>query len=150
MSLTVSWTTLSDGERTRDSGDPLGFRAYANRVARRLVPGLTGATARARGFSLLCLGVQLAAQASDETDAGERFQRLERLWIGAQAYRKTTDAVPGIRRARQYIQEEFYPLDRPVLHRSLTAGVCVPTAGPLSTSGCCSRSSPESAWAMRI
>jgi hypothetical protein len=43
--------------QARDTADPLGFRAAAVRVARRLVPALTQSSFRARGFSLVCFGL---------------------------------------------------------------------------------------------
>ena len=136
MALKSAWTA-SSGELTptsRDGGDPLGFRAYANRLARRLVPGLTAATSKTRGFSLLCLGAKIASQADSdgrkvsEDEARETFQRVERCWVAAQVWLLGDDATfPGKRRATRLMEEASatgeFSLTVPLLRSQLSSGV---------------------------
>lgn len=85
--LQLAWSCPApDLSVTRDGGDPLGLRAYANRLARELCPGLTQTTRRTRGFSLLTLGLQFALQSEDEDSANDCFLRFERLFVVAQVH----------------------------------------------------------------
>jgi hypothetical protein len=116
-----------DDLRTRDGGDPLGFRAYANRLAREIVPGLTQATAMTRGFGLLCLALEVAMSQKpiDEPAVRERFLRVERIWVAAEALRTNGEGwFPGKRRAWRLVKGvEEYPVDRPILDQQLSTGV---------------------------
>lgn len=136
MALRTAWTKPIDGHgtSTRDSGDPLGFRACANRLARQLVPGLTQTTSLSRGFSVLCLGLKIARSqkhaTDDETRVRDGFLRFERLWVAAHCHRDGTESVfPGKRTAQLLLDDaelgihDGYPLDRPILTSQLSSGV---------------------------
>lgn len=123
MALKTAWTVSIPDDRgsTRDGGDPLGFRSYANRLARELVPMLTQSTFQTRGFSLLCLGVEVAAKTQSEADAQRAFQHTERLWAAASVFHQGDDApVAGKRRAKHLLVEAEatgeYPLERPLFN----------------------------------
>lgn len=102
MALKTAWTVSIPDDRgsTRDGGDPLGFRSYANRLARELVPMLTQSTFQTRGFSLLCLGVEVAAKTQSEADAQRAFQHTERLWAAASVFHQGDDAPVAGKRPR--------------------------------------------------
>lgn len=129
MALKTAWTVSIPDDRgsTRDGGDPLGFRSYANRLARELVPMLTQSTFQTRGFSLLCLGVEVAAKTQSEADAQRAFQHTERLWAAASVFHQGDDApVAGKRRAKHLLVEAEatgeYPLERPLFSAPFPAG----------------------------
>jgi hypothetical protein len=88
--LTVDfvWTESSESMgQARDTADPLGFRAAAVRVARRLVPALTQRSFRTRGFALACFGLDASCRPPWLADEGERdvtFLRFEHLVVYAQ------------------------------------------------------------------
>ena len=108
MAFKTAWTVPFDvATGSRDSGDPLGFRAYANRLARELVPGLTKANQLTRGFSVLCLGLQIAqSTGASEAEVRDRFLRFERLWVASEVRSLGDDAVfPGKRRAAQLLAD---------------------------------------------
>lgn len=127
------WTERPDGMgQSRDTADPLGFRAAAVRVAHRLVPALTQTSFRARGFGLVCFGLdaarrkpELAGQALDQT-----FLRFERLVVYAQCLHHP-DGMPddvrysGTRRAYMRLQSESdLDLNLPLLlHDDLSGGL---------------------------
>lgn len=93
------------------------------------MPGLTQVTSSARGFGLLCLGVDLVvAYTADEQDARELFQRVERLWVAAEVYHCNDEATAaGKRRAIRILdalpRPDPYPLTKPILTNQLSAGV---------------------------
>lgn len=126
--LLLAWTRPAPNLLlTRDGGDPLGFRAYANRLARELCPGLTQSTRSTRCFSLLTLGVHIANK-FEEAERNERFLRFERLWVAAQVARfgdKTT--FSGKRRAGRIVesarQTGKLQLDVPILTAQLSMGI---------------------------
>lgn len=79
----LAWSALADDQpATRDGGDPLGFRSFANRLAREIAPGLTLSTNQARAFGVLCLGLRDFAEADD---GGGAFLKFETFWVSAQA-----------------------------------------------------------------
>jgi hypothetical protein len=127
--LNVAWTDAlePDDVRTRDGGDPLGFRAYANRLAREIVPGLTQATAMTRGFGLLCLALDVAMSQNPINEAAvrERFLRVERIWVAAEALRTNGEGwFPGKRRAWRLVQGVAeYPVNLPILDEQLSSGI---------------------------
>lgn len=131
MALRTAWTKpLNErGASTRDGGDPLGFRAYATRLSRHIAPGITQVTSTTRGFSVLCLGVDITSTyAVNEQDARETFLRLERLWVAAQVHHLGERAsFPGRRRAEQLLdhlpRSMPYPLTKPILTAQLSSGV---------------------------
>jgi hypothetical protein len=89
VAVTYGWTDIPDDlGQGRDTGDPLGFRAAAVRVARRLVPALTQNSFRARGFGLLCFGLDTARRNPllANPDLDRAFLRFERLVVYAQCY----------------------------------------------------------------
>lgn len=128
MALTTAWTVSIPDARSspRDGGDPLGLRAYANRLARDLVPTLTQSTFQTRGFSVLCLSVKVATEAASDSDAQRSFQHLERLWAAASVNQHGDEApVAGKRRVKRLLLEAVatgkYPLDRPLFSRPFPA-----------------------------
>lgn len=135
MTLRTAWTMPipAVGTTSRDGGDPLGFRACANRLARQLVPGLTQTTSLARGFSVLCLGLKIARSqnqsSGDEARVRDSFLRFERLWVAAHCHRDGSDSVfPGKRTALSLLEDaelaiiEGYPLGKPILTSQLSSG----------------------------
>lgn len=131
MALRTAWTKPLDAHTptTRDGGDPLGFRAYATRLTRHIAPGITQVTSTTRGFSVLCLGIEIVGNyARNEQEAREIFQRVERLWVAAQVHHPGDEEMfPGRRRAGQILDQlpsaEPYPLTKPLLTAQLSSGV---------------------------
>jgi hypothetical protein len=129
--MRLFWSALdADALRVRDGGDPLGFRALATRLARQLAPGLTQATHLVRGFSLLCLGLDIVARASAKgatLPRDEVFQRFERLWVLSVLARSPAQAkrFPGVRKARVILQagDGRPSLTTPLLARQLAGGL---------------------------
>lgn len=126
-SLEIAWsapvTDLDDG---RDTADPLGFRGWANQLARDLVPGLTQVTWRTRGYSLLCNGLLLAQKLEEKRDINpvEAFLRFERLWIGAQrAVHGKGARWAGVRMADVLLANDTYRLDKPLTSQQLYSGI---------------------------
>lgn len=60
ISFESFWNEPVDGIADRVTGDPLGLRAWAGRVAAELVPGLRNGTNRVQGFGPVCAGVRRA------------------------------------------------------------------------------------------
>lgn len=93
--------------RTRDSGDPLGFRSIVERMARDIAPGLTQSTSLTRGFSMSCLGLRVAKDLSHsrkakvEVDAG--FLRFETWVVLCLTQHDQRCRLPGKQRAKQYL-----------------------------------------------
>lgn len=127
LDVDLAWSApVTDFDGSRDTADPLGFRAFANQLARDLVPGLTQATCRTRGYSLLCKGLALAlgAQKSKGVDPVEVFLRFERLWVGAQrAVHGEKARWVGIRMAALLLDKDDYRLDRPLTTQQLYSGI---------------------------
>lgn len=126
-SLEIAWsapvTDLDDG---RDTADPLGFRGWANQLARDLVPGLTQVTWRTRGYSLLCKGLQLVQtlEPKREVEPVEAFLRFERLWVGAQrAVHGKGARWAGVRMADVLLADDAYRLDKPLTSQQLYSGI---------------------------
>lgn len=121
----LGWSTVADislGER--DTADPLGFRAVANRVAADLVPVVTQTISSVRGFSLLCLGLNPRTQPPTEPD--ERFLRVERLYMAAVVQPGVALGVPelsGTRAARGLVRGDKCSLNRPILSNQMSSGV---------------------------
>lgn len=123
MAMKTAWTTPLEASmpQTRDGGDPLGFRACANRLARIITPGLTQTTTTTRGFALLCLALEIARRSgSDEGQVREHLRRFDALWAAANVHQHGDDAAaPGQRRAARILDGlpagRPYPLDKPVL-----------------------------------
>jgi hypothetical protein len=122
----LRWSRPTDEPQLRDGADPLGFRAVANRMARRIAPGLTQSTTSVRAFGLLTVGLDLAAGSDDPN---ETFQRFERLWVlateAAGQAGAPVDRYAGSRRALRLLNGDSDTLDltRPILDRQLTTGL---------------------------
>jgi hypothetical protein len=85
--FTFGWTCADlEAVVTRHSGDPLGLRAWANRVARDLTPGVTDVMNRVQGYAVFCAGLLIADDAASDKliSANEAFLRFEALWVHAQ------------------------------------------------------------------
>ncbi len=125
--MRLSWSAaVSAFDSNRDTADPLGFRGWANQLARDLVPGLTQVTWRTRGYSLLCKGLQLAKDVEEKKgkNAVEAFLRFERLWVGAQREVHGERARwAGVRMASLLLAEDSYRLDRPLTSQQLYSGL---------------------------
>ncbi len=125
--LLLFWSDPFDVDVRRESGDPLGLRSWANRVAQQLVPGLRNGTDRVQGFGLICAALVLADR-SAFLDLGpdETFLRLERAWVLSQtAHRRDDERVspwPGNRRAQQFLSDKTADLGAPLLSRQLQMG----------------------------
>ena len=122
---TARWSDYASLERTRDGGDPLGFRAAAGRVARTLSPALSQASSMTRGFGLLCLALSLTNQ---YLDADELVVRFERFHVLAQVNEFGNGATwPGKLRAIRLIDEaastDRVRLDEPILDNQLSSGL---------------------------
>jgi hypothetical protein len=113
----------------RQGSDPLGFRAWANRVARDLTPGVTNFTTRVRGFALLCGGVRIASQAASTNllTPDEAFRRFETLWVHAQTRhllsKRTAERWPGSRTAARLQDENSLDLSIGLLASPLASGI---------------------------
>ena len=122
---TVPWTSE---ERSRDSGDPLGLRAAANRVARILAPGLSQRSNRVRGFGLAAFGLSKALEFEDVDTAMLVF---ERAWVLSQVWHERagwpTLHWAGWQRANRLLDSipdgQQVPLDRPLLTDQLAGGL---------------------------
>lgn len=129
MKLELTWSRLvDDAETSRDTADPLGFRTFAGQLARDLVPGLTQVTNKARGFSLLALGLRWAREYVDakELNPTEAFLRFERMWVGAQVLHHGPDTpFAGKRMASTLLKgsDESYPLTRPLTSTQIHSGL---------------------------
>lgn len=124
----VFWTDPVLAEGNRESGDPLGLRAWASRITQDLVPGLRNGTGRVQAFGLVCAGLHLASRSAFvNLGADETLLRLERAWVISQAeHRRTKSAVPiwaGARRAQRLMRDGVIDLDVPLLSRQLPMGV---------------------------
>ncbi len=122
---TAKWTGYASLERERDGGDPLGFRAAADRVALTLSPALSQASNTTRGFGLLCLGLSLTNQ---YRTADELMLRFERFHVLAQVKVLHGDAPwPGKLRATRMLIEATKTgklgLDQPILDDQLSSGL---------------------------
>jgi hypothetical protein len=122
----LTWSSLIDDPGFRDAADPLGFRAVANRAARRISPGLTQSTTSIRSFGLLLIGLDLASNAGNPDEA---FQRFERMWVlateAAANDGEDVTSYPGSQRAKQILNagEDKVNLTRPLLTRQLSSGL---------------------------
>jgi len=142
----VFWTDPVLAEGHRESGDPLGLRAWASRITQQLVPGLRNGTDRVQAFGLVCAGLLLASRSAFvNLGADETLLRLERAWVISQAaHRRTKSAVPiwaGERRAQRLLRDSVIDLDVPLLSRQLPMGVwgmyrrCAGALGLIEPSG---------------
>jgi hypothetical protein len=122
----LRWSRPADDPQVRDGADPLGFRAAANRAARRIAPGLTQSTSSIRAFGLVLVGLDLAM---GSRNPDETFQRFERLWVLAseatRAAGVAVDRFPGSQRAQRMLNGSTGTLDlaRPVLSSQLSTGL---------------------------
>jgi hypothetical protein len=121
------WSDPVDVDVRRESGDPLGLRSWANRVAQQLVPGLRNGTDRVQGFGLICAALALADRAGFlDLGTDETFLRLERAWVLSQAaHRRSNEGVspwPGNRQAQQFLNDKTADLGAPLLSRQLQMG----------------------------
>lgn len=121
------WSDPAVLEGSRESGDPLGLRAWANRIAQRLVPGLRNGTDRVQGFGLVCAALVLSERSAfSDLGPDETFLRLERAWVLAQAAaRQSGEEVPvwpGDRRAQRFLTDRAVDLGEPLLSRQLQMG----------------------------
>ena len=135
--LTFGWTRADLGAAvTRHSADPLGLRAWANRVARDLTPGVTNVTNSVQGFALFCGGVRVArlAASTNEISADEAFRRFEALWVHAQtrhlegrhasgAGNPSVGRWPGTRAAQRTATQENVDLSIGLLTQPLASGI---------------------------
>jgi hypothetical protein len=119
--------------QARDTADPLGFRAAAVRVARRLVPALTQSSFRARGFSLVCFGLDAGRRPPTLLDRAidDAFLRFARLVVYAQCHHHPDGRLPddvrysGTQRAYAQLRSSSkLDLNLPLLlHDDLTGGL---------------------------
>lgn len=127
LGIELAWSApVTELDGSRDTADPLGFRGWVNQLARDLVPGLTQATSRTRGYSLLCKGLQLARSVADRYPVNpvDAFLRFERLWVGAQrAVHEDRARWVGIRMASVLLDEPDYRLDRALTSQQLYSGL---------------------------
>lgn len=125
--LQIAWSApVTDFDEGRDTADPLGFRGWANQLARDIVPGLTQVTWRTRGYSLLCKGLQLVQTLAPrrEVEPVEAFLRFERLWVGAQrAVHGKGARWAGVRMADVLLADDAYRLDKPLTSQQLSSGI---------------------------
>lgn len=126
MAVKWAWTALTEPDAgTRDSGDPLGFRAFATRLAREIAPGLTQSTSMTRGFALATLGLDLTGEYRD-SDRDLVFRGFECLFVASQVKHHGVDRTPfaGKRLAAAWLQGyEEYPVDKPILKQQLSSGI---------------------------
>lgn len=127
IGIELVWSApVTDFDGTRDTADPLGFRGWANQLARDLVPGLTQVTFRTRGYSLLCKGLLLAQSVAErkQADPVDAFLRFERLWVGAQrAVHGEHARWAGVRMASVLLSEDSYRLDKALTSQQLYSGL---------------------------
>jgi hypothetical protein len=123
------WSALGDSRVTRETGDPLGIRAWANQIAAVLAPGLTNATSSAQGYGLLCAGLEIHKHhAVRDLGPSETWLRLERLWVFAQtaharhAPNSGLLSWPGRRQAARFVDLGRCDLTTPLLGSQLSMG----------------------------
>lgn len=95
------WTAWSPTEGDSAPVDPLRFETYAERLGNHLVPGLSNRVQRVRYFSMVCAGVEAAADEVGTAASGrehtrrvrERFTRYEAAW----AFAQVADQGPDIK-----------------------------------------------------
>jgi hypothetical protein len=129
--MKIAWSAIPDDlPMTRDSGDPLGFRAVARRIAQDIVPGFTQRTGLVRGFSLLVVGLKACKEAQGYLDSpaaiNEVFLRFERLWVASQVrYHGDNTPFAGKKRTKLYLEDGAaeYDLGRPILTHQLAGGL---------------------------
>jgi hypothetical protein len=114
---------------TRDNGDPLGLRAWATRIARRLVPVFTQQHRSLWGFAWLCAGRRLAGEAATVSlSRDEAWLRLEATWVHAQTRHRLLDPTvppwPGLKKAEKMAQLKRLRVDKEarLLRHELTQG----------------------------
>ena len=128
--LTFGWT-CADREAvvTRHSGDPLGLRAWANRVARDLTPGVTDITNRVQGYAVFCAGSphRRRCRPHKVIAANEAFLRFEALWVHAQTRHRLAgaaiDRCPGSRAAQRMQTQSPVARSARLLTQQLSSGV---------------------------
>jgi hypothetical protein len=131
--LVSGWTAALPSARTRETGDPLGIRVWADQVASALVPGLSNRTTRLQGYGLLCAGLHVV-EAQNGTgwqtghgvrfvDSDEAWLRLERIWVTGQVL-WGPDAVtwPGRNVASRLVKSDPVDLTVPLLGSQLSSG----------------------------
>lgn len=135
VGVTYGWTEIPDDiGQSRDTADPLAFRAAATRIARRLVPALTQTSSRVRGFALVCFGLDAAHRppALSDTEVDRAFLRFERLVVYAQCCHYAEDGrlpdevrYAGSRRAFTRLGISLYlDLNLPLLlHEDFSGGL---------------------------
>lgn len=126
LDIDLAWSSpVTDCDGSRDTADPLGFRSFANQLARDLVPSLTQVTRRTRGYALLCKGLALALAAEKKrADPVDVFLRFERLWVGAQrAVHGEKARWAGVRMAQILLNDGNYRLDRALTTQQLYSGI---------------------------
>jgi hypothetical protein len=86
----IAWSAFDPLEKGTTNEDPLGFFAYAMRLADEWLPGITTRTRRLRYYSMVCAGLYLICdefgeeiRATENRDAKRvaLFLRWERLWV---------------------------------------------------------------------
>lgn len=131
--LASGWSLAVEGGASRESGDPLGIRVWANQVAAGLAPGLTNSTTSVQGYGLLCAGLDLFHQPSSRkhllsVGPTESWLRWERLWVLAQAShaeKLSVKDIPhwrGYRQAVRFLGLEWADLTIPFLGQQLSTG----------------------------
>jgi len=126
MPAALTWSEVSDlATGDRDTADPLGLRAIANRIADDLVPVVTQRVNSVRGFSLLCMGILGDRHVTDRRDS---FLRAERLYVAAWTLlsQRRQDALwrpAGTTAARRNISDPTFFITRPILNQQLSGGV---------------------------
>lgn len=103
MQGSVAWSKHDPLEEGSANEDPLGFYAYALRLADEWLPGITTRTRRARYYSLVCAGLKLIEEelgdlvrrsANRDEERSRLILRWERLWALAFSV-ATPGAVTG-------------------------------------------------------
>lgn len=123
----IGWTAYATAGSNRETGDPLGIRTWANRIAPGLVPALSNVTMRVQGYGLLCAGleIQKSNQLAGLTPV-DVWHRFERLWVISQTAHAADGSDiyswPGKTIANRMVTAKEADLTTPLLGREISAG----------------------------
>ncbi len=80
MALAVAWTVPVDLAILRESDDPLGFAAAADRLAALMCSPITGRTTSVRQLSIFCWAARTAERGAGRWIHAESFDRASRIF----------------------------------------------------------------------
>ena len=96
-------TSFDPSDLPGSSIDPLGFERGYLFLADKILPGMTNVASRPRYFSLICAGISLAREETEQTpqqaivQRREAVLRLERFWALANVLARGPTQAGGVR-----------------------------------------------------